>query len=130
MEDQVIENIISKVLEFLQTMVSPVVQQGFEIAVKRSFAIGILWNIETIFFIILAIVTITYSLKVARLEDARKKEDRYAKNPNENEEFVKLAFLWVLSIVFLAVTIVGFGNNLRTFAPEWYAIMDIISLVK
>jgi len=117
------EDVIDKVVEFLTTMVSPALQAGFEIAVKRSLIIGISQNIFSVFVIIYTTIVFIFTYKVMiRLNEGKKE--------HEDGDFGMLMLSWLLGVILIVIFFATFENNFRTLVPEWYAVIDIINIVK
>lgn len=123
--ERIIDKYGGKIVDGFNNVVStvtPIAEEGFKIAVRLQIAKGIGYLLPTIFFIILILFR-TRGFNIMKWLTSLKKE-QWIETPGPT--FVVLGLL-----CYLAVCVTTLDNALLyLIAPEWFAIQDIISLVK
>lgn len=120
--ERIIDKYVDKTAEGLNTIVdkvTPMAEQGFEMAVKLQYAEG--YARLTIAFIMLILIGVCWRLF------------RYVQKSdwNEDEEGISaIIILWAAKIGFLIGSLVHiYRGIMRIVAPEWFAFEEIIKLI-
>ena len=117
------EEIITKILDFIRQTGEVVVREGFRISVKQVYATAIT---ELIWFFVLTVVA-AICLKIAK-KYTRKLEEE---STDDNTNITMVIFSFVTFVVFLFFSIVNLTDAVgHLLAPEWYALLNIINLAK
>jgi hypothetical protein len=102
------------------TKVTPMAEQGFEMTVKLQIAKGLVSLLPFIMSIILLIIFYKYP-----------KEDWFDDYDGPSPRGIVGIVLIVLILVFILLAILYTGDGiLHLLAPEWYAIKEILNLIK
>lgn len=124
--DEPVVQVVKEVLEFIERTGSVMISTGFPIAVKYAIANGIS-KVVTGGVSIIGVI-----LSIFSINNLVKKADKDDEFNNSGEYGAKLTLSIILGLIFLvAFLFSGFISGVKMLiAPEWYAIMNIIELVK
>lgn len=113
---------------------TPIAKEGFKIAVKFQIAEGIARLLPILLFIIF--ITI-FNSEYKRIENILQRDDvsrtfNRSKGPFSDDNITpKLILFFIFSIIFFLVSlVVTYGGITRLIAPEWYAMLEILELMK
>ena len=114
------------VLEFLEKTGVALVQTGFPMAVRYVIAQAIIKILVGVAGVILTTISVTSITRIA------KKVDEDSSYGEENLTVVKTIMLIIAGIGGLLMTLFSgmFTGIAMLISPEWYAILNIIDLVK
>ncbi len=119
-------DIIKQVLDFIERTGSALIQAGFAISLKYVIASAI---VDTVMLIISIVLSILFIREILKLMD---KVDKSRNADLSNVEAATLIICIILSIVSAISTLAYMASNpiKVLLAPEWYAILNIIDVVK
>lgn len=121
------EQIVQMVIDFIRETGNAVVQTGFPIAVKYVVATGITKVVSGSIGLVLFASAIFNWIKIARIADIEENEDLF----NSNSQALVAIVLTVLGILGGFSMAFNLFDGIRMLiSPEWYAILNIIHLVK
>lgn len=116
--------------------IAPTAEKGFEVAVKLQVAKGVTRLLPIFgFLIFLGLFNFEYNRITTILNNGRENgPERYDYNHgvfDEDNCSVKLILYLVFACILFILTLITTASGiLHLMAPEWYAIEDIINLVK
>lgn len=113
---------------------TPIAKEGFYIAVKLNIAEGISMLLPLLFFFIFGYVFMNEYNRINNLLNSDKvplnMDNRYGPFDDNNATPLLITLIVFTFILFIMTLICTSSGIKHLIAPEWYAIEDIINLVK
>lgn len=115
------KEIVKMLLEFLERVGGLALSEGFRIAVKFVVNEGIAKIGLGVIFLLLSIVCLALATKVYKKGEKNYSEDAYGLT----------SFLGAVSFLsFVVAMCLFYGGYMRVSAPEWFAVKNLLYLVK
>lgn len=115
------KEIVKMLLEFLERVGGLALSEGFRIAIKFVVSEGIAKIGVGVVVLLLAIVCLIAAIKLIK----------HSTKENSDSEFSLGAFLTFVFVILFLVSLVFFYNGyMRVSAPEWFAVKNLLNLVK
>lgn len=114
--------------------VAPVAEEGFKIAVKLQIAKGIVYTLPIVLFFTFLSLTMKEYNRINNILNSDNIPSNMNKNfgpiSDDNVTFVFVTYAILTSLLLFASFGTTFSGVQYLVAPEWFAIKDIIELVK
>lgn len=119
--------IVHMVLEFLEKTAIAVIHVGFQISVKYVIADAVASIVKFCVMLALSVTSGKLSVKAFSIAD---KEGWGDDGPSFNAVKAILTVAFFVAVVITTLCLLPFDAIRKLMAPEWYAILNVIELVK
>ena len=135
--EHIVDKYGGKIVEGFNSVVkkiTPVAEKGFEIAVRKNIAEGIVSILPLVFFILFLYL---FSKEYTRIENILNSDNVPCQYDSRKGVFDEnnitaplLLYLFLIILLLIVSSFTIYNGITHLIAPEWYAIEDIFNLIK